>query len=107
MCGFPADVKPSNIIRVGTVWKLANLGAAAAIKDGFAGNKYSTSFCPPELIALGPRGEPVIKAGHSTDEGAVQPGQFLRVTYSFHLNFIQITFWGVVFDIAGMCWGCC
>ena len=45
------DVKPRNVVRIGGVWKLIDLDAAAPIGRP-VGRKYSSAFSPPELARL-------------------------------------------------------
>lgn len=44
------DVKPLNIMRVGTTIKLIDLDAAVKIGEGFSCAKFSSAYIPPELI---------------------------------------------------------
>jgi hypothetical protein len=46
---LPQDLKPLNVMKVGDVWKLIDLDAAAKI-DSPAGLKCSTGYAPPELL---------------------------------------------------------
>ena len=44
------DVKPQNILRVGTEWVLIDLDSSARIGSGYAGIKTRSAYAPPELI---------------------------------------------------------
>ena len=46
------DVKPLNIVRVGTAWKLIDLDAACRINIDSVGLKSSTAYVPPEMFEL-------------------------------------------------------
>lgn len=47
------DVKPLNVMRVGERWKLIDLDAAVPLGQP-AGAKFSSAFCPPELVQVNP-----------------------------------------------------
>jgi serine/threonine protein kinase len=47
-----ADIKPLNIVRMGTSWKLIDLDAAAKIGVDPVGFKSSTAYMPPESFDL-------------------------------------------------------
>jgi hypothetical protein len=57
---FNQDLKPLNIMKVGEVWKLIDLDAAAKIGKK-AGLKSSTGYVPPELIILSSTGEASVR----------------------------------------------
>ncbi len=45
-----ADIKPLNIVRMGTEWKLIDLDAAARLGEEAVGFKSSTAYMPPEAL---------------------------------------------------------
>jgi Leucine-rich repeat (LRR) protein len=44
-----ADLKPLNVVRVGTTWQLVDLDVSCAIGDPFGTKKPSLGYCPPEM----------------------------------------------------------
>jgi ankyrin repeat protein/serine/threonine protein kinase len=44
------DIKPLNIMRIESTWKLIDLDASCRIGKDFVCAKYSTAYCPPESI---------------------------------------------------------
>jgi hypothetical protein len=57
---FNQDLKPLNIMKVGEVWKLIDLDAAAKIGKK-AGLKSSTGYVPPELLVVSSSGEASVR----------------------------------------------
>ena len=47
-----ADVKPLNVVRVGTSWQLIDLDVSCAIGKGFGTKKPSSGYCPPEMARV-------------------------------------------------------
>jgi ankyrin repeat protein/serine/threonine protein kinase len=46
------DIKPLNIMRIESTWKLIDLDASCRIGKDFVCAKYSTAYCPPESISV-------------------------------------------------------
>lgn len=44
-----ADVKPHNILRVGTKWQLIDMDVSCRIGEPFGDKKPSSGYCPPEM----------------------------------------------------------
>ena len=44
-----ADIKPLNVVRVGTTWQLVDLDVSCAIGEPFGTKKPSLGYCPPEM----------------------------------------------------------
>jgi hypothetical protein len=63
---FNQDLKPLNIMKVGEVWKLIDLDAAAKIGKK-AGLKSSTGYVPPELLILSTTVEASIRDPNQDD----------------------------------------
>ena len=47
-----ADVKPLNVVRVGTSWQLIDLDVSCAIGKGVGTKKPSSGYCPPEMARV-------------------------------------------------------
>ena len=47
-----ADLKPLNVVRVGTSWQLIDLDVSSAIGGPFGTKKPSSGYCPPEMASV-------------------------------------------------------
>ena len=47
-----ADLKPLNVVRVGTTWQLVDLDVSCEIGKGFGSKKPSLGYCPPEMAKV-------------------------------------------------------
>ena len=56
------DLKALNVMRFGNDIKLIDLDASAAIDSGYCGAKYSSAYCPPELVHKFPDSTMCIKS---------------------------------------------
>jgi len=57
------DLKPLNVLLVGTTLKLTDLDAAANFNDGdLVGTKYSSGYIPPEQLTVDEFGEAVVRS---------------------------------------------
>jgi serine/threonine protein kinase len=83
------DIKPLNIMRAGGRIKLIDLDAAANLKDGFAGAKFSSAYAPPELVHVTDDNEVCLKVprlvnavtGELTGKGL--PFELVKAHHSF------------------------
>lgn len=51
------DIKPLNIMRVGTEWKLIDMDASVNFKtNDYVGAKHSSAYIPPEMLDVTPNG---------------------------------------------------
>ena len=46
------DIKPLNIVRIDSAWKLIDLDASCRIGKDFVGMKYSSAYLPPEAVFI-------------------------------------------------------
>ena len=44
------DLKPLNIVRLGTQWKLIDFDGSCRLREDTVGSKYSSAYVPPEMI---------------------------------------------------------